>query len=237
MLMKKTSSNLYQYIKMNAYLNNSYINNSYSLTDNVIRENVKFTAPDILSFDWYVLTAYNLIYLCSNKESNSNVILDSLLRLRVSCQLGGFTQTPIPTPYVDIYSFLADNAIFLRNKEVDGLAIPYLSFVNGEEAIRIPDKYYVTKDSSKYLMIFKDDKFKYIDLNDENGNYRLEYKDSPSVKSIRLSPVSTSSIEYYLIDSGNKCLIKKNNPTFGDYLGLKSTTGYDGCVKIQIELK
>lgn len=242
MLMKETTPNVYQYIKMNEYPSNPflYIVNSYSLTNNVIRENVKFTAPDILSFDLNFIGNYVLIYLCEIKESNSDLLSDSLLRSRSSCRLGGFTQTPIPTPYVDLFTYGENGAaLFLRNREVSDLSIPYLSLVDGEIANTIPNKYYI-KDASRNIMLFKDDKFKYIDIaNNTNGNEIVEYKDSLSNNTLRLTP-TTSSTQFYITNttSGNKCLIKKNNPTFGDYLGFKTTPGYnETCIIFQIEPK
>jgi hypothetical protein len=237
MLMKQTSANIYQYITRNNDPSNTTAPPTFTFTNDPMKENIKFIVPDILT---YFLND-NSQYICTNliQQLDKNVISDTLkVDSTTSCQLGEITQTPTPSPYVDIYTYNQDGgALYLRTQVIPNVFISKL-FLMDPNQMNLSDKYYI-KDQEGFITVFKEDKFKYIDLDEDGGNYTLAYKNLPSDKSIRLSPTSSSN-NYYIINtySGNKCLITKNRTTLGDYLGFKSTTGYDGsCITFGIDQK
>jgi hypothetical protein len=234
MLMKEISPNVYQYLGRNTTTSTF----TFSLSNTVKRENVKLIAPDILTFDQYVSTSsYATKYICINivQEMGRNVISDVLnLNSTTLCKLGGFTQTPSPTPYVDIYSFLENgDAAYLRNKNISDLSIPYL--VLSPNSTDIPDKYYI-KDASLNIMIFKDDQFKFISFDESNGLDRLTYLTSLSSNTLRLRPTSTTG--YTIINGNGKCLVSKSKTVGSEtlnYFGFQTST--EPCVIFEIDQK
>jgi hypothetical protein len=239
MLMKNTSLNEYQYVSSDPYV--SDVPQKFSLTKEVKKDNVKFVAPDRLIFDLNFYEGYIPKNICTNlnEELGRNTISDTLNlnnqgldgNQRV-CNLGGFTQNPSPTSYVDLYSFSKnDNGEYLRIKNITDLALPYL--ILSPSSTEIPDKYYI-KDALSFIMIFKDNQFKYINLDESSGGYRLSYSPAPSTNTLKLKPTATKG-EYTIINGNDRCLVYKtksvNLVTFS-YLGFRTST--EPCIIFKI---
>lgn len=229
MIMKGSLNTEIKYISLNILSPNTI--SSVNLTNDVKRENLKFIAPNLLIA--YNSNTNNNVYLSTNVNNNNILLIVSSMPIN----LGGFTQSPRPTPYVDIFSYNQDgNTVYLKIKTTtDGTFTPYLALENTENR----DKYFI---KSGFIMVFKDDKFKYINLDETSGNYILTLVFSTTGgKALGLETKSNSSNiqdKYYIKQtiSGNRCLVKKNSPAFGEYLGLKTTAGDDNtCVSFGIE--
>lgn len=224
MLMKQTSPNVYQYI--------SYNGSTFSFINEVKRENIIFVAPNILKYDLLQNNTFVTKYICKYVPDQ-----EELNRLATSCNnLGGFTQSPRPTPYVEIFSYDQDgNTVYLKIKTTtDGTFTPYLALENTE----IRDKYFIK--SLEFIMVFKDDKFKYIDLEETASNYRLIFNSTLSSNTLRLKTKPNSSNiqdKYYIVNGApTGCLSKKDSPAFGEYLGYTSVSASPNlCVSFGVE--
>lgn len=196
------------------------------LTKDVKRENLKFIAPNLLIY--YNINTNNNVYL-----SNNNI---GLISSTTPVNLGVFTQSPRPTPYVEIFSYNQDgNTVYLKIKTTtDGTFTPYLALENTE----IRDKYFIK--SLEFIMVFKDDKFKYIDLEETAGNYRLIFNSTLSSNTLRLKTKPNSSNiqdKYYIVNGApTGCLSKKDSPAFGEYLGYTDVSASPNlCVSFGVE--